>query len=78
MDRREFLNIGAGAAMATGFAGVFPGCAAAAAVFFINAVLGLLVLLLSPGGQTVRFAAAQGNFSSSAKWSATASETLET
>ena len=53
-------------------------CAAAAAVFFINAVLGLLVLLLSPGGQTVRFAAAQGNFSSSAKWSATASETLET
>ena len=32
MDRREFLNLGAGAAMATGFAGVFPGCAAAAAV----------------------------------------------
>lgn len=32
MDRREFLNIGAGAAMATGFAGVFPGCATAAAV----------------------------------------------
>ena len=32
MDRREFLNIGAGAAMATGFAGVFPGCAASAAV----------------------------------------------
>ena len=32
MDRREFLNIGAGAAMATGFAGVLPGCAAVAAV----------------------------------------------
>lgn len=29
MDRREFLNIGAGAAMATGIAGVLPGCSAA-------------------------------------------------
>ena len=31
MDRRKFLNIGAGAAMASGIAGVLPGCAAAAA-----------------------------------------------
>lgn len=32
MDRRRFLNISAEAAMATGFAGMLPGCAAAAAV----------------------------------------------
>ena len=32
MDRRKFLNISAEAAMATGFAGMLPGCAAAAAV----------------------------------------------
>ena len=31
MDRRKFLNIGAGAALATGIAGMLPGCAAAAA-----------------------------------------------
>ena len=30
MDRRKFLNISAGAAVATGVAGVLPGCAAAA------------------------------------------------
>lgn len=30
MDRREFLNISAGAAVATGIAGVLPGCGAAA------------------------------------------------
>ena len=32
MDRREFLNIGTGAAIATGIAGVLPGCAVAATV----------------------------------------------
>ena len=30
MDRRKFLNISAGAAVATGVAGMLPGCAAAA------------------------------------------------
>ena len=31
MDRRKFLNIGAGAALATGIAGMLPGCATAVA-----------------------------------------------
>jgi len=50
----------------------------AASVFLANIICGLSVIVFSTAGDPVTVSAVQGNYSSSEKWSASVSETMET